>query len=105
MAILASLLAAAILGLAILYPRATRPLVTPHDQPLVERAHRSAAAAFGETAQSISRATFPIAIELTDRTCVELRPTRRGNGGYLACYDTRTGRLVEERVMGATFGP
>jgi|GEM_PF-4092713 len=102
--ILALVLAASVIGLAVLYPRATRQLVAPHEQPLVERAQRAAAAAFGTNSEEITRSTFPIAIQLSDRTCLELRPTRRGDGGYLACYDNRTGRMVEEHVRGATFG-
>ena len=98
------LLRVAVATIAILYPRATRSLVEPYQQPFVERAQREAARAFGTTPEGMARMSFPIALKLVDQTCVQLKPIRRGDGVYLACYDTRTGKLVEERVSGPSFG-
>ena len=94
---LAGLLMVAVAGLAILYPSATRSLVRPHQQSLVDRAERAAAAMFSHSIEDQRRITFPLVMELSDRTCVELRSTAwDGGGNYLACY-SRNGELVEER--------
>lgn len=102
--VLLCLLAAAVICLAFLYPLATRRMVASHDQPLVERARQEAAVAFGMTPEEIARKSFPVAIRLSDSTCVELRPLHEGDGSYLACYDNRTGHVLEERVGSASFG-
>jgi hypothetical protein len=95
---LSLLLVAAVAGLAILYPRATRTLVQPHQQHLVDRAEREAAATFGHSAGDQRRITFPMVMEMSDRTCVELRSTAAdGGGNFLACY-SKTGELLEERA-------
>lgn len=92
------LLGGAAVGLAVLYPHATRSLVQPHHQHIVQRAEQAAAAAFGHSAEDQRRITFPIVMELGDRTCVELRSTAPDRGGnYLACY-ARSGRVLEERA-------
>lgn len=98
MIILSVLLVAAVTGLAIFYASATRSLVQPHQQQLVERAEREAAATFGHSPEDQRRITFPIVMELSDRTCVELRSAAaEGGGNYVACY-SRTGELLEERA-------
>jgi hypothetical protein len=95
---LSLLLVAAVAGLAILYPRATRTLVQPHQQHLVDRAEREAAARFGHSTADQRRITFPVVMEMSDRTCVELRSTAAdGGGNFLACY-SKTGELLEERA-------
>lgn len=94
---LSGMLVAAALALVVLYPRATRSLVQPHQQQLVDRAERGAAALLGDPDDQ-RRITFPIVMELSDRTCVELRSTAAdGGGNYLACY-SRSGELLEERA-------
>ena len=101
---LSVLLLAAMVAITILHPAATRSFVTPDEQPLVERARRDAAAAFGETSQALARTTFPVVMQLSDRTCVELRPIRRNEGGYSVCYAAGTDQIIEERVRSAAFG-
>jgi hypothetical protein len=78
--VLCVLLAGAVVGLALLYPRATRTLVRPHQQQLVQRAEQEAARSFHSSLEDQRRITFPIVMELSDRTCVELRSTEAGGG-------------------------
>ncbi|MGA9582259.1 MAG: hypothetical protein WBR13_09865 [Allosphingosinicella sp.] len=103
-ALLAILLIGALIAVAVCYPRATRPLVAEHQRVLVERAQRDAAVFFGGKSTGIKENSFAVVMRLSDRTCVELKPLRRGNGGYLACYDERSGRIVEELAHSADFG-
>lgn len=103
-AILLALLLAAIVAIGILYMRTILPLVDSHQQPLVERAQRQAAMAFNEEPNDIARTSFPVVLELSDRTCVELRPMRKHDGRYLACYDAASRQVVEERVGSAALG-
>ena len=86
-------------GLFILYPRATRPLVYAHQQALVDRTINQAAKEFREPPSDLRRLTFPIVMELSDRTCVELRSSSNQHGavGYLACYK-KAGEIIEERI-------
>jgi hypothetical protein len=94
------LLVGASVGLAVLYPRATRSLVQPDQQHLVQRAEQAAAVTFQHSPDDERRITFPIVMELSDRTCVELRSMRAdGGGNYLACY-SRNGQVLEERATG-----
>ena len=87
-----------------LYPRAIRPLVRADQQPLVERAQRHAAAAYGADAERQRRATFPIVTELADRTCVELRSTRADRvGKFIACYNPETRQRLEASRAGGSF--
>jgi flagellar basal body-associated protein FliL len=96
--ILGVLLMGAAIGLAILYPRATRSLAQPQHQPLVQRAEQEAAATFHHSPEYQRRITFPVVMELSDRTCVELRSTAAdGAGNYLACYSP-SGQVLEERA-------
>jgi hypothetical protein len=102
--LLSLLLAASLAANVWLYPRATRVLVQPAEQPLVERARRHAARAYGADAARQARVTYPIVMTLSDRTCVELRSTREDRAGnFLACYDPKTGQLLEARRAGGTF--
>lgn len=95
---LSVLLLGAVVGLAVLYPRATRSLVQPHQQQLVLRAEQGAARAFTHSREEQRRITFPVVMELGDRTCVELRSTASDRAGsYLACY-SRSGQVLEERA-------
>lgn len=97
------LLIAAVAGLAILYPRATRSLVQPQQQPIVDRAEREAAATFRHSPEDQRRITFPMVMEMSDRTCVELRSSAGdGGGNYLACY-SRGGEVLEERATVGFF--
>ncbi|TMJ12371.1 MAG: hypothetical protein E6G94_13985 [Alphaproteobacteria bacterium] len=101
---LATLLLCALAAVAVLYVRATRPLYWVGDEPLVAQATRAAAREFGTTEQEIRRMTFPILMNTSELTCIELRPKRSDLVGYQACYARRGGKLVEERVQGAPFG-
>jgi hypothetical protein len=102
-------LVGAAVGLATLYPRATRSLVRPHQQHLVHRAEQAAATTFHHSLEDQRRITFPIVMELRDRTCVALRPTAADRGGnYLAATHPagrfwRSGRrsAFERRPMSA----
>jgi len=98
LAMLLTFLIIALVAIAILWQQAARQLVASHQRPLVEQAQRQAATHFRQKPEAIARMTFPIVLQLSDRTCVELRPIRRQDGGYLACYDTGTGQVVEESV-------
>ncbi|WP_311268858.1 hypothetical protein [Sphingobium sp. WCS2017Hpa-17] len=85
--------------LVTLYPRANLPLVRRDDTAWVEKARKDARAIFPEAAQE--RKTFPMVMRLSDRICVDLRSTAAdGAGSYLACYEARTGKKVEEHSMG-----
>ena len=87
-----------------LYPRATRPLLRADQLPLVERAQRHAAAAYGADADKQRRATFPIVMELADRTCVELRSTRPDRvGNFIACYNPKTRQRIQASRAGGSF--
>jgi hypothetical protein len=97
--ILALPLLASLIASAVLYPRATRPLVGPGDAALVERARLDAAAVFRISPAEAAEAAFPIVTRLPGRTCVELRSTRRGRAGnYFACYDGKSERPIEEEA-------
>lgn len=91
-------LIAALAGLAVLYPRATRTLFEPHQQQLVDRAEQAAAKTFRHSVEDQRRITFPMVMEMSDRTCVELRSdVADGGGNFLACY-SKSGVLLEERA-------
>ena len=101
--VLIGLLIATFAAIAILYPRATRPLVYDQDQALVERATRQAAELTKGT-PDVAGTTFPIVMHLSDRSCVELRSTDpRGDGSYSACYRRSDGNFIEERFQGPSF--
>lgn len=88
------LLAASVVANLILYRRASRPLLTEGDRPLIERTVAMFAASGRTSAADIRGQSFPIVLHLGDRTCVELR-RHDGLGHQSACYDRR-GRLIEE---------
>ena len=95
------LLIAALVVIAMLYPRATRPLAFDHDQALIERATGQAAELNKERREDVTRQTFPIVMHLVDRSCVELRSTRSdGAGTYTVCYERQSGNFIEERLQG-----
>jgi len=94
------LMLAALLFNAWLWPRAAWYLVPASDRPLTERALRDGAANFaGTTADSYRWRTRPIVSRSPGLDCVALATgSRYGGGSYRACYDARTGELVEERA-------
>jgi hypothetical protein len=97
--IFAALLLALLIAHLFLNPRAPRPLVEPWDEPLVDRARLDADSAFGTRAGEATKSTVPIVTRQGDRSCVEFRSTRRDQAGeYRACYDGRSGELVEEKA-------
>lgn len=97
-ACLSVLLMAAVAGLIVLYPRAGRTLVPSHQQYLVDRAEKRAAAFFHHSVADQRRMTFPMVMEFVDRVCVELRSSAAdGAANYLACY-AKNGALIEERA-------
>jgi hypothetical protein len=102
--LLSVLLLAALTAMTVFYVKASRPLYHDRDEQLVDRATRAAATHLRMTGEQIKRGTFPIAMRLSEQTCVELRPKRDDLGGYLACYRGDSGKLIEERVMSAPFG-
>ena len=95
--LLAILLMASLAMNVALYPKATRPVVGEADQPLIERtiAMHSIGANGVEHGQYLRHHFFPIVVHLADRDCVELR-SRHGRGHAGACYDRRTGEVLEE---------
>jgi hypothetical protein len=88
----------------ILCGRSEKLVVPPHQERFVEQAQRLAGAAFQESPEVIARLTFPLVFELSDRTCVELRPVQKRGVSYTACFQTSTGRLLEDRATSASFG-
>ena len=101
--VLALLLLAALIATAILYPLATRPLVLPGDEALVERAQRDAVGSRRGGSLQASR-TFPIVLRLSDRSCVELRSSNQSRGlNYLVCYAKASGQKIEEVVRSNEF--
>ena len=101
---LSALLAVSVIANLYLYPRATRPMVSDADQHWVERARRHAAAAYGPDADRQAKETFPIVMELNDRTCVELRSKRADRvGNFLVCYNPKTRQLLEAHKAGGSF--
>lgn len=78
----------------------------PADQRLwVERTLDIAAAGTNGTREGWRRATRPRLWSRPDRLCVILRSHRKHpDGSYQVCFDRKTGRSVEERLYGPTFG-
>jgi hypothetical protein len=93
-AILSLLLAASLAANFALYPRATQPLFSEADRPLIERT-RAAARGAGADAGEIEH-FFPIVLHYPRRSCVELR-SRYGRGHFSACYDPRSGAPLEQQ--------
>jgi hypothetical protein len=102
--VLALLLAVSVAANLYLYPRASRPLVPADQQHWVDRARRHAAAAYGADAGRQAKSSFPIVMELNDRTCVELRSNRDDRvGNFLVCYNPKTRQLLEAHKAGGSF--
>jgi hypothetical protein len=98
-AIALSLLLAALLAYAFLWPRSAWLFVPARDRPVVERALAEAAAAFADTTPEDFRWTArPVVARSAGQVCVTLAAARRPFHGYRACYDSRTGRVLEERA-------
>jgi hypothetical protein len=94
-----SLLVAALIAQASLWPRAAWLVVPARDRPALERALAGAAAAFSGTTSEDLRWTTRSDVERSaGRVCVTLASTRGPDHGYRECRDARTGELVEERA-------
>ncbi|HYJ82763.1 MAG TPA: hypothetical protein VEW26_07980 [Allosphingosinicella sp.] len=103
LAITLSLLLAALLFHAFLWPRAAWLFVDGRDRPAVERALAGAAASFsGITPEDFRWMARPAVIRPPGRVCVLIVMWRaqpfHGRSGYKACYDARTGAVLEERA-------
>ncbi|WP_374553834.1 hypothetical protein [Sphingobium yanoikuyae] len=98
--VLIALLITAGLIIASLYPLANATAIQPGDEPVVSNALNDAQKLF--RSEAINKASrLPVVIRMSDRTCVELRPYSKAPAGtYLACYDNRNGRLIEEKATG-----
>jgi hypothetical protein len=98
-AILLSLLLAALLAHAFLWPRAAWLAVPARDRPAVERALAEAAASFsGDSREDFRWKARPAVARSAGRVCVTLAVERRPAHGYSACYDERTGETIEQRA-------
>ncbi|HEX8126506.1 MAG TPA: hypothetical protein VF548_13070 [Allosphingosinicella sp.] len=98
LALTLSLVLAALLFYAFLWPRAAWVFVSDQDRAVVERALASAAASFsGDTAEDFRWKSRPVVVRSAGRVCVTLAVTRPYHG-YSACYDARTGETIEERA-------
>jgi hypothetical protein len=76
------------------------------DRPWVDRTLDAAAAVSGRTREELRRTTRPRLWNRPGQVCVMLRSHRKhGDGSYSACFDRRTGDVVEERELGSSFGP
>jgi hypothetical protein len=103
LAVTGSLLLAALLFYAFLWPRADWLFVAAHDRPIVERALAGAAATFSDTTPEDFRwMARPAVFRSPGRVCVVILSWRaqpfHGRFGYKACYDVRTGQMLEERA-------
>ena len=92
--VLVGLLMASLAGNVLLYPAARQPLSEVEDQPLIDRTMAMHTIGGGRTDVN-GTDFFPIVIHAGDRSCVEIRHRHRlGNIG--ACFDRRTGEVLEE---------
>lgn len=103
LALAVPLLLAALLFYAFLWPRAAWLFVAAGDRPVVERALAGAVASFSHTTRDDLRWTAtPAVIRSPGRACVLIVSWRgtafHGRSGYKACFDERTGKLLEERA-------
>jgi hypothetical protein len=103
LALALSLFLAALLLYAFLWPRAAWLFVPGRDRPVVERALAGAAASFGGmTREDFRWIARPSVIRPPGRVCVLIVMWRaqpfHGRSGYKACYDARTGAVLEERA-------
>lgn len=103
LALAASFLLAGLLLYAFLWPRADWLFVAERDRPAVERALAGAAASFGgTTAEDWRWMARPHVFRSPGRVCVIIQAWRsqafHGRSGYKACYDERTGAVLEARA-------
>lgn len=103
LALALSLLLAALLAYAFLWPRAAWLFVSARDRPVVERALAGAASSFSDMGPEDWRWTArPAVIRSAGRVCVLIVAWRgtafHGRSGYKACYDERNGEVIEERA-------
>ena len=101
-ALAVALLLAALIAYAFLWPRAAWLLVPAADRAIVERALAGTDASFGGTTVEDWRwMARPVVIRAPGRVCVVIETHRsaafHGRSGYRACYDERTGEVLEER--------
>jgi hypothetical protein len=97
------LLLAALLAYAFLWPRVAWLAVPAGDKAVVERALAGASASFsGATPDDFRWTARPTVIRSPGRVCVLIVSWRatafHGRSGYKACYDGRTGEVLEERA-------
>ena len=79
--------------------------VSEQDRPYVDRALGEAVAIFNSTPERYRRYTAPNVYRRPGRTCVALMSVLHNDGGsYSACYDDRSGEIVEERAVICSFG-
>ncbi|HEU0099909.1 MAG TPA: hypothetical protein VFQ67_14185 [Allosphingosinicella sp.] len=102
-AIVLSLLLALLIAYAFLWPRAAWLLIATRDRAVVERALAGAAANFSNTTPEDWRwMARPAVVRSRGRACVVILAWHpqpfHGRSGYKACYDARTGAVVEERA-------
>lgn len=93
--LLALMLAIFLVTLVNLYERTGWRSFSDEDRALVERTRRLQAALVGEPVPD----SVPRVVGDRNRACVILRPGDGGDvGTYSACYERRTGELLEERL-------
>jgi hypothetical protein len=92
-----SLLLAALLATCFLWPRGAWLFVPAADRAIAERAVSAAAAHFGETREDFRWKARPVVTRPAGRICVALAVARPFHG-YSACFDDRTGEVIEERA-------
>jgi hypothetical protein len=95
------LLASAVCIAALLWIvlRPQPPRIAPADGPLVRRATADRARAYKSFHASLPQAAAWRVFRREGATCAESRSESRSRDlAYLACYDTASGALVEERI-------
>lgn len=108
----AILLAAATLGLAAAsgvfaldYSHAAAWRLAPGERLWVDRALEVAAAGSGRPSGDFKRTTRPRLWNPPGQTCVGfITHYRYADGSYVACFDSRSARLVMEKEFGSSFG-
>ena len=103
LALAGALLVAALLFYAFLWPRAAWLFVAARDRPVVERALAGAAASFSDTSPEDWRwLARPVVTRPEGQICVLIETWHsqlfHETPGYKACYDDRTGEMIEERA-------
>jgi hypothetical protein len=101
-----ALLLAALAAFALRFSHSAAWRLPVEQWPWVERTLGVAAAGSGRTREEFRRTTRPRLWNRRGEICVALRSHRKhGDGSYQACFDRRSGHLVEERSHGSSFGP